>query len=258
MEDYTNSHKSMHPPNSKSAEMVVLGCMLTNVHGFNQSAISLEESDFYYMEHKIIFQILKTAHQENKPGDVHLLCEELKRQEKLSTIGGLTYLLTLAQCVGTSSYIEEYIEVIKQKSMLRQAIFLAKAIEQQALKEEEPEKILLDLQEQARKIQRRGAKDKFPIKFLSDWHENFLLAPPSKKPMLLDYVNDQGMTQGFLPKGIVAMLVGAGGCGQNTSSFTTSPFNSHRSQMAQYFQTNRTLRSGKKRKSLFWRRRKPI
>lgn len=208
------NQKLIIPPNSKSAEMAVLGCMLTGGSAFNHSALSLEELDFYFAEHKTIFQILKMVHQEGRPTDVHLLGEELKRQNKLNTIGGLSYLLTLAQCISSSVYVEEYIDVIKQKSMLRQSLALAKIIEREALKEEEPEKILLDVQEMARKIQKRGIKDKFSIKFLSDWQNNFLLSPPSKKPMLLDYINDQGMIQGFLPKGIVAMLVGAGGVGK--------------------------------------------
>lgn len=214
--DYHNHYngKSIMPPNSKAAEMVVLGCMLTNSTGFNQSATTLEESDFFYSEHQIIFKILKTIHQENRPGDVHILCEELRRQDKLSAIGGITYILTLAQSVGTSIYIEEYIDILKQKTMLRQSITLARTIEQQALKEENPEKILLDIQEHSKIIQKRTAKDKFPIRFLSAWQENFLLSPPPKKTMLLDYINDQGATQGFLPKGIVAMLVGAGGVGK--------------------------------------------
>ena len=214
--EYYNHYtgKSIMPPNSKAAETVVLGCMLTNTNGYNLSATTLEESDFFYSEHQIIFKILKTAHQENKPGDVHILCEELRRQDKLNTIGGLSYILTIAQSVGTSVYIEEYIDILKQKTMLRQSITLARSIEQQALKEENPEKILLDIQEQSRIIQKRTMKEKFPIRFLSAWQDNFLLSPPSKKPMLLDYINDQGVTQGFLPKGIVAMLVGAGGVGK--------------------------------------------
>ena len=36
-----------------------------------------------FTEHKIIFQVLKTLIKGDKPADVHLVCEELKRQEKL-------------------------------------------------------------------------------------------------------------------------------------------------------------------------------
>jgi hypothetical protein len=213
--EHSNKAASIIPPSSKQAEIVVLGCMLSSAHGFNQGIKELEENDFFFAEHKIIFQALKRGHSErNHPGDVHLLCEELRRQDKLNTVGGLAYLLTLAQAVGTSSYVEEYIDILKEKSMLRESLHLAKKIQERALKEENPEQILFEVEAQSKKNQQKGSRGKFPIRFLSSWEENFLLSPPPKKPMLLEYINDQGNTQGFLPKGIVAMLVGAGGVGK--------------------------------------------
>src|SRR5262249_32550959 len=80
------------PPNSKEAEMMVLGCMLTSINSLNIAADALDETDFYYTEHKVIFQSLKTAYRNDKPADVHLIAEDLKRQEKLSAVGGVAYL----------------------------------------------------------------------------------------------------------------------------------------------------------------------
>ncbi len=75
-------------PNSKESEMMVLGCMLTSINALNIAADGLDDADFYYTEHKIIFQVLKTAYKTDKPADIHLVCEELKRQEKLKAVGG--------------------------------------------------------------------------------------------------------------------------------------------------------------------------
>jgi replicative DNA helicase len=122
-------------PNSKESEMMVLGCMLTSVNSLNIAADALDDSDFYYTEHKIIFQILKGAYKSDKPADVHLVCEELKRQEKLKTVGGVAYITTLAQYAGTSAYIEEYSEIIRNKSILRNMIHAAQVVEKNALEE---------------------------------------------------------------------------------------------------------------------------
>ncbi len=46
-------------PHSKESEMMVLGCMLTSVNSLNIAADSLDDSDFYFPEHKIIFTSLK-------------------------------------------------------------------------------------------------------------------------------------------------------------------------------------------------------
>lgn len=130
-----NKTKFKVAPNSKESEMMVLGCMLTNISSLNIGADALDDSDFYYPEHKIIFQVLKTAYKKDKPADVHLVCEELKRLEKLDTVGGITYITTLAQYAGTSAYIEEYAEVIKSKSILRKMIHAAQTVEKNAHEE---------------------------------------------------------------------------------------------------------------------------
>ncbi|CUI17763.1 replicative DNA helicase DnaB [Candidatus Protochlamydia naegleriophila] len=122
-------------PHSKESEMMVLGCMLTSVNGLNIAADGLDDSDFYFTEHKIIFQILKTSYKKDKPADIHLVAEELKRQDKLSAVGGVAYLATLAQYAGTSAFIEEYVELVQNKSVLRKMIHAAQMIEKTALEE---------------------------------------------------------------------------------------------------------------------------
>ena len=78
-------------PHSKESEMMVLGSMLTNINSLNVAADSLDEADFYFTEHKIIFQVLKTAYRNDKPADIHLIAEELKRQKKISSIRGIAH-----------------------------------------------------------------------------------------------------------------------------------------------------------------------
>lgn len=127
-------------PNSKESEMMVLGCMLTSINALNIAADSLDDSDFYYTEHKIIFQVLKSAYKSEKPADVHLVCEELKRQDKLKAVGGAAYITTLAQYAGTSAYIEEYTSLVRNKAVLRSMIHAAQIVEKKAL--DEPEDVL--------------------------------------------------------------------------------------------------------------------
>ncbi len=114
---------------------MVLGCMLTSVNSLNIAADALDENDFYYTEHQILFQTLKSAYKQDKPADVHLVCEELKRQAKLDAIGGAAYVTTLAQYAGTSAYIEEYCEIVKSKAILRRMIQAAQVVEKGALEE---------------------------------------------------------------------------------------------------------------------------
>lgn len=135
--------KTRIPPNSKESEMMVLGCMLTNVNALNVGADSLQDSDFYYTEHQVIFSALKGIYRADKPADIHIVGEELKRQNKLDNVGGISYLTTLAQYAGTSAFIEEYVQLVREKSILRQMIASAQNIEKVAL--EEPGDVLAAL-----------------------------------------------------------------------------------------------------------------
>lgn len=132
-------------PNSKESEMMVLGCMLTSINSLNIGADSLDDKDFYYSEHKIIFQVLRFAYKNDRPADVHLVCEELKRQGKLQAVGGVAYITTLAQYAGTSAYMEQYVEVVKNKAILRSMINVAQVVEKKAL--EEPSDVRTSLDE---------------------------------------------------------------------------------------------------------------
>jgi len=127
--------KARVPPNSKESEMMVLGCMLTSINALNVGADTLEEGDFYYTEHQTIFASLRAAYRADKPADIHLIGEELKRIGKLDAVGGISYLTLLAQYAGTSAYVEEYVSLIREKSILRRMITAAQTIERTALDE---------------------------------------------------------------------------------------------------------------------------
>ncbi len=133
------------PPNSKESEMMVLGCMLTSINALNVAADALDDNDFYYSEHKIIFRILKEAYKQDRPADIHLVCEELRRLEKLQAVGGAGYVTTLAQYAGTSAYIEEYVQIVRDKSILRSMIHAAQLVEKNAL--DEPQEVFNSLDE---------------------------------------------------------------------------------------------------------------
>lgn len=123
---------------------MVLGSMLTSVNSLNVASDSLDSSDFYYTEHQIVFDVLKAAYKNDKPADVHLVCEELKRQGKLKSIGGAAYITSLAQYAGTSAFIEEYAEVVRSKAILRRMIRTAHDIERNAAADPSDVHALLD------------------------------------------------------------------------------------------------------------------
>lgn len=122
-------------PYSKESEMMVLGCMLTHVNSLNLAIDKLYASDFYFSEHRTIFQTLAELYKQDKPADLHLLCEELKRKDKLKSVGGVSYITEVVQYAGTAAHIEHYTDLVKKKSILRQMIEAASSIEKKAFEQ---------------------------------------------------------------------------------------------------------------------------
>lgn len=218
---------------SKESEMMVLGCMLTNSKAFQMGVDVLAEVDFYHCDHQHIFSSLQSLYRAEKSADIHLTAETLKAANKLEKAGGVAYLTTLAQFAGTSAYIEEYLEGVKEFSNKRRLLNLFTESQKKIIRGDRLAHVLLDAQEGLKHIEKnRSAKDKFQIRFADQFSQNFLLVSPPKKPMLLDYVGGDGKSvHGYLPKSIVGMLVGAGGVGKTTllsqlviSITTGSPF----------------------------------
>jgi replicative DNA helicase len=136
-------------PNSKDSEMMVLGCMLTSPSSLNIASGLLNEDDFYYSEHRIVFRILKNAHKKNLPIDVHLVAEELNRKDQLKDIGGIGYLTSLAQFSGTSAHVEQYSKILTDKATLRRLIESARVIESKAFGDPDDIEPLADEAEKA-------------------------------------------------------------------------------------------------------------
>ncbi|MEG1542840.1 MAG: DnaB-like helicase N-terminal domain-containing protein [Victivallaceae bacterium] len=159
----TTATKVRVAPHSKESEMMVLGCMLTSFNGLQEAAETLDDADFYFTEHKIIFQALKKSHKNGKAADVHLICEDLKAQDKLKAVGGVSYIVTLAQYAGTSAYIEEYVDLVRNKAILRDVLYVSQEAEKAAL--EDPENanhIIEELSIKVKSLEGRQGK-KIPI-----------------------------------------------------------------------------------------------
>lgn len=147
-------------PSSKESEMMVLGCMLTNQSSLKVSSETLDSEDFFYSEHEIIFRSLQNFYRQDKPADIHLVCEDLKRQGKLNEVGGAAYITTLAQYAGTSAYIEEYAAQVKEKSALRRVFLLGEELQKKALESPEDSFYLLeDLEREVRSIKGKKGKN---------------------------------------------------------------------------------------------------
>ena len=117
------------PPYSLEAEQSVLGCMLIDTESVAIAFESIRAEDFYRSENQEIFAAMETLFSQDKPIDVVTVSEQLNQNGTLSAVGGNEMIAGIAMNVPTTANIKHYINIIKEKSLLRKLIEAAGKIE---------------------------------------------------------------------------------------------------------------------------------
>ena len=110
------------PPHDIEAEQAIIGSMLTDKDAVIAAVEVLQEQDFYREDNKIIYSAILNLYNRAEPIDIITLKSELKSMGKFEAVGGLEYIVQLPDKVPTTSYVEQYIKIVEEKSMLRALI----------------------------------------------------------------------------------------------------------------------------------------
>lgn len=116
------------PPFSEDAEKTSLGCLLQDADSLLEAINILNEEDFYFPPHKLIFTAIKNVYQLNKPVDILTVTQYLKENNLLEKIGGINYINEIVDSVPTTENFEIYLEIVKEKSLRRNLIKFANEI----------------------------------------------------------------------------------------------------------------------------------
>ena len=110
------------PPASLAAETAILGAILLNNGHYQQAAGLIESADFWLDSHRRIFRRISELAGESRSVDIVTLAEQLQRHKELSLIGGVAYLASLTEGLPRRLSIDDYVRIVKDKSLLRQTI----------------------------------------------------------------------------------------------------------------------------------------
>lgn len=110
------------PPHSIEAEMAVLGSMILDQDCLADVFSILKITDFYSHHHQIICSAMRKLHDEKRGFDLVIMRDALKQAGKLDTIGGVEYLMQLADAVPSAANAQYYARIVKDKSLLRHII----------------------------------------------------------------------------------------------------------------------------------------
>jgi len=154
------------PPQNLEAEESVLGALMIDKNAIVRVADLLVPSDFYNPGNSFIYQAILKLYEKNQPIDILTVTSTLKEDQKLDTIGGSAQLTKLIESVPTSSHIEHYAKLVKEKKILRDLITTSSEITESAFSpSEDIEQVLDAIEQKIFAISQRSVSQKFtPIK----------------------------------------------------------------------------------------------
>jgi replicative DNA helicase len=109
-------------PASIDAERSILGAILLDNHSYNEAAERIGADDFALDSHRRIFSRMAELIDAGRAVDIVTLAEELARRKEVEAVGGVAYLASLTEGLPRRISIEEYVRIVKDKSLLRQLI----------------------------------------------------------------------------------------------------------------------------------------
>jgi replicative DNA helicase len=136
-------------PNSSEAERAILGGVVLDNSLISQAIELLKAEDFYVPSHRRVFTAMIALFERGAEINPILIGEELKKENALESVGGISFITNLTYGLPHSTNIAHYARVVRGKSMLRQLIKAANKITQEALEQEDEPEIILDHAEQA-------------------------------------------------------------------------------------------------------------
>src|SRR5467141_1259369 len=131
-------------PNSSEAERAILGAIILDNVLIIQAIDLLKPEDFYVPSHRRIFVAMIGLFERGGEINPILIGEELKKENALETVGGISFVTNLTYGLPHSTNIAHYAKVVRGKTMFRQLIRAANKITQEALEQEDEPEIILD------------------------------------------------------------------------------------------------------------------
>jgi replicative DNA helicase len=148
----TGSAQDIHraPPHSVEAEQGVLGSMLIAPQEAIPAAIEkISEPHFYIPAHQTVYRLLVEQWNAGHAIDLITFTQTLRDQNLLETIGGAVFVTSLFTFVPTAANIDYYLEIVRDKFVLRQIIATCTEGVRRAYEEQGEVNALLDEVEQS-------------------------------------------------------------------------------------------------------------
>jgi replicative DNA helicase len=107
-------------PSSVHTEVAILGAMLLDGVAISDATGKLKAEDFSLDSHQRVYRAMIDLMAKGQGVDLTTLRVELERKRELDSVGGPAYLFYLTEGIPRNFNIESYVQIVKDKSLLRQ------------------------------------------------------------------------------------------------------------------------------------------
>src|SRR6202034_588683 len=114
-------------PSNVDAERTILGAILLENHALSEAEEKLTPEDFSLDSHQRIYQRMTELGGAGHAIDLVTLANELAKYKEVESVGGVAYLASLTEGLPRRPVIEEYIRIVKDKSLLRKLMMICSA-----------------------------------------------------------------------------------------------------------------------------------
>src|SRR6266567_9019099 len=147
----TGSAQDIHrtPPHSVDAEQGVLGSMLISPRETIAECVEkINEEYFYVPAHRTIYDVLVDLWNASQAIDLITFTQVLRDRNLLDSVGGAAFVTSLFTFVPTAANVGYYLEIVRDKYILREIISAATESVRRAYEEQDEVNNLLDEVEQ--------------------------------------------------------------------------------------------------------------
>lgn len=192
---YKESLGEMILPHCEEAEVAVLGSIIMDSSCMNEVIQIINEQMFYSQANATLFQSMYEMFAKNIFIDLITLKDYLLQQNRLDSVGGLIYLMELAEGIYSVSSITHHAQMVRKRFGRRQLIQAADRIYQSAMQRDELPELL---EEAGRSI----------LDIVVDRQENKIYEMSDILPEVLQEMEDDSKHPGTLkglPSGLNAL-----------------------------------------------------
>src|SRR5205823_10577799 len=147
----TGSAQDIHrtPPHSVEAEQGVLGSMLISPRDAIAEVVEKITAEYFYVPaHQTIFDVLVDLWNTGQGIDLITFTQVLRDRNVLETVGGAAFITSLFTFVPTAANVTYYLEIVRDKYILRQIIAACTESVRRSFEEQNEVNNLLDEVEQ--------------------------------------------------------------------------------------------------------------